>query len=84
MFSKSYCPYCRATKQLLSSQGVKAYVIELDEVNDGDEIQSALADITGQRTVPNVFIGHKHIGGNSDLQALKSELPKLLKDAGAL
>jgi glutaredoxin 3 len=34
--------------------------------------------------VPNIFINHKHIGGNSDLQAKKAELPQLLKDAGAL
>ena len=40
--------------------------------------------MTGQRTVPNVFINKKHIGGNSDLQAKKSELPAMLKEAGAL
>ena len=34
-----------------------AYILELDEVDDGAEIQEALLEITGQRTVPNVFIG---------------------------
>jgi glutaredoxin 3 len=34
--------------------------------------------------VPNIFIAQKHIGGNSDLQAKKGELPNLLKDAGAV
>jgi glutaredoxin 3 len=43
-----------------------------------------LADITGQKTVPNIFIAQQHIGGNSDLQAKKGELNTLLKDAGAL
>jgi glutaredoxin 3 len=43
-----------------------------------------LADITGQRTVPNIFIAQKHIGGNSDLQGKKGELNNLLKEAGAL
>ena len=84
VFSKSYCPYCRATKQLLSEQGAKFYAIELDQVDDGSAIQSTLAEMTGQTTVPNVFIGQKHIGGNSDLQAKKGDLPTLLKDAGAV
>jgi len=34
--------------------------------------------------VPNIFINRKHIGGNSDLQARKEELPQLLKEAGAV
>jgi glutaredoxin 3 len=32
VFSKSYCPYCKATKSLLSELGAKAYIIELDQV----------------------------------------------------
>jgi glutaredoxin 3 len=40
--------------------------------------------MTGQRSVPNIFIDHKHIGGNSDLQAKKAQLPNLLKEAGAV
>lgn len=40
--------------------------------------------MTHQRSVPNVFIDHKHIGGNSDLQGKKSQLPELLKKAGAV
>jgi glutaredoxin 3 len=52
--------------------------------DDGADIQDALREITGQSTVPNIFIGQKHIGGNSDLQARKSELPALLQAAGAL
>ncbi|QIW95581.1 hypothetical protein AMS68_001099 [Peltaster fructicola] len=84
VFSKSYCPYCKATKSLLSETGAKYYTIELDQVDDGSDIQQALREISGQSTVPNVFINKKHIGGNSDLQAKKSQLPQLLKDAGAL
>lgn len=42
-------------------------------------MQDALEKMTGQRSVPNIFIGQKHIGGNSDLQAKKSELPSMLK-----
>ncbi|KAI9866746.1 MAG: hypothetical protein M1813_000688 [Trichoglossum hirsutum] len=84
VFSKSYCPYCRASKKLLTDSGAKFYAIELDQVEDGAEIQSALATMTGQSTVPNIFINKKHIGGNSDLQGRKGELPDLLKEAGAV
>merc|ERR1712113_128495 len=78
VFSKSWCPYCKATKALLSEQGAKAYILELDQVDDGAAIQDALEEMTQQRSVPNIFIDKKHIGGNSDLQAKKSQLPKLL------
>jgi len=79
--SKSYCPYCRETLSTLDGLNVKPYVLQLNEINDGSEIQDALAEITGQSTVPNIFIDGKHIGGNSDLQSLKrsGELKKLLK-----
>jgi glutaredoxin 3 len=84
VFSKSYCPFCKASKALLSELGAKYYTIELDQVDDGAAIQDALEEISGQRTVPNIYIAQKHIGGNSDLQGKKSELPTLLKDAGAV
>ncbi|QDS73782.1 hypothetical protein FKW77_005626 [Venturia effusa] len=84
VFSKSYCPYCKATKSLLSEVGAKFYAIELDQVDDGAAIQDALEDMTSQRSVPNIFIGKKHIGGNSDLQANKSNLKSMLTNAGAL
>ena len=49
-------------------------------------MQDALQQISGQRTVPNIFIGQKHIGGNSELQGLDKagKLVDLLKNAGAL
>ncbi|KAI4117885.1 MAG: hypothetical protein LQ338_007483 [Usnochroma carphineum] len=84
VFSKSYCPYCRASKTLLSEKGAKFYVIELDQVDDGADLQNALEEISGQRTVPNIYIDKKHIGGNSELQAKKDELPSLLQSAGAV
>jgi glutaredoxin 3 len=54
-------------------------------VDDGAAIQNYLAEKTGQRTVPNIFIEQRHVGGNSDIQAKKSsgELKKLLVAAGA-
>ena len=43
--------------------------IALDEDEDGPAIQAALLEVTGQRTVPNIFVGGRHIGGNDDAQA---------------
>ncbi|KAI1398481.1 putative glutaredoxin [Hypoxylon fuscum] len=84
VFSKTFCPYCSASKKLLDSLGAKYKLVELDEVPDGSAIQAALQEISGQRTVPNIFIGKKHIGGNSDLQAKSGELKGLLTEVGAL
>ncbi|KAI9155050.1 glutaredoxin [Paramyrothecium foliicola] len=86
VFSKTYCPYCRQAKGTLNSFGAEYALYELDELSDGSALQDALEDITGQRTVPNILIKGKHIGGNSDLQSLRSadKLEDLLRDAGAL
>lgn len=52
VFSKTYCPYCKKTKETLSSTGLKDYtLIELDQRDDGDEIQDILKGITGARSV---------------------------------
>ncbi|KAG8628330.1 hypothetical protein KVT40_004203 [Elsinoe batatas] len=85
VFSKSYCPYCKATKELLSRVGAKYEVLELDQIDDGAAIQDALQEITNQRSVPNIFIAKEHIGGNSDIQALgEGNLKSKLTSAGAL
>jgi len=68
VFSKSFCPYCKKTKVLLKDLSVDAKIIELDEIDNGSQIQDALLEITGQRTVPNVFIKGEHMGGNDDMQ----------------
>jgi glutaredoxin 3 len=71
IFSKSCCPYCTKTKQTFSGpsgEGHTVKVLELDRMSNGDEIQAALLKITGQRTVPNVFVNGQHLGGNDDTQ----------------
>lgn len=74
IFSKSYCPYCSATKKVFQSLKVDGVVVvELDKDPQGPEIQEELRQMTGQSTVPNVFVGGVHLGGNNDTQAaLKS------------
>lgn len=68
VFSKSYCPFCKKTKDLFEDLKVDATVYELNQMDDGADIQSALLELTGQNTVPNVFIKGEHIGGNDDCQ----------------
>ncbi|CAL5203315.1 unnamed protein product [Lathyrus oleraceus] len=86
VFSKTYCGYCKRVKDLLKQIGATYKVLELDTESDGGEIQAALAEWTGQRTVPNVFIGGKHIGGcDSVLEKHRAgQLVPLLTDAGAI
>ncbi|KAI9347220.1 thioredoxin-like protein, partial [Obelidium mucronatum] len=73
VFSKSYCPYCVKAKKLLSSYQAVFEVLELDQRDDGDAIQAYLAQKTGQRTVPNIFIGGNQIGGCDALHALDAQ-----------
>ncbi|EYU20892.1 hypothetical protein ABFS82_11G023700 [Erythranthe guttata] len=80
IFSKSYCPYCRRAKGVFKELNQVPYVVELDEREDGGEIQDALSKIVGRRTVPQVFINGKHLGGSDDtVEAYESgALAKLL------
>lgn len=84
VFSKSYCPYCVQTKQLFRKTTLPAdtsiVVVELDELEDGYLYQQELQAMTGQRTVPNVFVNGQHVGGNDETQRAKrnGRLQKLL------
>lgn len=86
VFSKTYCPFASRAKQTLQSEGAIFHVVELDQRNDGGEIQAALADMTGRRTVPNVFFDSKSIGGGDDTVALarSGRLREMLSALGAL
>ncbi|KAK4418461.1 Monothiol glutaredoxin-S12, chloroplastic [Sesamum alatum] len=87
VYSKTWCSYSSEVKFLFNRLGVNPYVVELDQLgSQGSELQKTLESLTGQRTVPNVFIGGKHIGGCSDTVKLhqQGELESLLSEAGAL
>jgi len=76
IFSKTYCPHSRAAKNLFlrAYKIVPApYVVELDDHPHGAELQDLLAKRTGRRTVPNIMISGKSIGGNDDVQQLEKE-----------
>jgi glutaredoxin 3 len=78
MYVWTYCPFCQRAKSLLEKKGIAFEEIVLD--GKEDELQ-ALRRRTGQRTVPQIFIGDELIGGFSDMAALDAsgELDKLLK-----
>ncbi|KAI0685070.1 glutaredoxin [Cytidiella melzeri] len=75
IFSKSWCPYCTRAKNLLKSEfpETKTDIIELDARDDGNEIQDYLLTKTGQRSVPNIFINHQHVGGCDKVVELNSQ-----------
>ena len=65
IFSKSYCPFCKKVKQMFQDKGLAFVALELDEMGQmGVNIQAALLQKTGQKTVPSVFLNGKHIGKN--------------------
>ena len=68
MYTTAVCPYCIRAKQLLNARGVS----EIEEIRVdllADE-RSRMMEITGRRTVPQIFIGQTHVGGCDDLMAL--------------
>ncbi|KAJ4888880.1 hypothetical protein Rs2_28628 [Raphanus sativus] len=86
VYSKSWCSYSSEVKSLFNGLQVKPLVIELDQLGaEGSQLQNVLEKLTGQYTVPNVFIGGKHIGGCSDTVQLynKGELEPMLAEANA-
>lgn len=81
IFSKSYCPFSKRAKGLLLEKYAiepAPYVVELDEHELGPQLQDALEKLTGRRTVPNIMISGKSIGGSDDIAELDKK--KLLID----
>lgn len=70
MYTTAVCPYCIRAKQVLKSKGVDQ--IEEIRVDENPAERAHMMQITGRRTVPQIFIGDKHIGGCDDLVALDS------------
>jgi len=65
MYTTAVCPYCIRAKQILKSKGVDA--IDEVRVDMNPQERSRMMEITGRRTVPQIFIGETHVGGCDDL-----------------
>ena len=78
VYSTGWCPYCVRAKALLERRGVPFREVRVDE--DPAERATMLERSRGQRTVPQIFIGDRHVGGFDDLYALDKagELDRLL------
>jgi glutaredoxin 3 len=78
VYTTPFCGYCSAAKRLLSSKG--AGYTEVDVMMDAERRAEMIERSSGCRTVPQIFIGDRHIGGYDDLSALDSsgELDDLL------
>ncbi|KIW01412.1 glutaredoxin [Verruconis gallopava] len=87
IFSKTYCPYSRRAKHILLEKykiTPSPYVVELDIHPLGKQLQSYLGGITGRKTVPNILVRAKSIGGGDDVQELdeKGKLKDTLRRMG--
>ena len=68
IYTTPICPYCIRAKRLLDTKGVPYDEID---VSVDDRARIDLAERTGRRTVPQIFIGEHHVGGSEDLDALE-------------
>ena len=79
IYTTPYCPYCHMAKALFSRKGVAFTEVDVEE---RPELRRWLMDASGQRTVPQVFINGRSIGGFTELAALEraAKLDVLLAD----
>ncbi|KAI1731192.1 glutaredoxin domain-containing protein [Ditylenchus destructor] len=89
VFSKSYCPFCHKAKAALTSCNLAKGALKFLEIEshpDMEQIMDYLNELTGERTVPRVFIGGKFLGGGDATEAAKKDgsLEKKLEEVGAL
>ncbi len=71
MYTTGVCPYCQMAERLLKSKGVA----EIDKIRvDTDPARrEEMMSRTGRRTVPQIYIGERHVGGFDDLAELDRE-----------
>lgn len=78
MYTTEFCPYCKMAENLLRAKGVEE--IKKIRIDLEPEQRAEMMGRTGRRTVPQIYIGEKHVGGYDDLTQLehKGELVTLL------
>jgi glutaredoxin 3 len=82
MYCTASCPYCQAADRLLARKGV---AVEHVRVDLQPERRAEMERLSGRRTVPQIWIGERHVGGSDELHALEraGELDQLLHLAKA-
>ena len=65
MYSTGVCPFCQMAERLLRSKGVS----EIEKVREPRR-REEMMERTGRRTVPQIYVGDRHVGGYDDLAAL--------------
>ncbi|MFP5460845.1 MAG: glutaredoxin 3 [Gammaproteobacteria bacterium] len=68
MYATATCPYCMRAEQLLRERGVE--VIDKIRVDQDPALREQMIERSGRRTVPQIYIDEKHVGGFDDLSAL--------------
>lgn len=83
MYTTSWCPYCRAAKSLFAAK--KVDFTEID-VTEEPKLRIEMERLSGRRTVPQIFIGGKPVGGYDDALSLEAsgELDKLLNETSGI
>ena len=78
IYTTAFCGYCHSAKRLLARKGVEFQ--EIDVGGDRARREEMVQRAGGRQTVPQIFIGERHVGGCDDLHALdaKGELDMLL------
>jgi glutaredoxin 3 len=78
MYTTNWCPYCERARRLLRAKGA---AFEEIDVESAPEKRAEMLTRSGRRSVPQIFIGERHVGGSDDLAALNDagQLDALLR-----
>ena len=79
MYATGWCGFCARARALLQSKSAALREIDTDDA----EARAEMIERTGRRTVPQIFIGSRHIGGYEELRSLElsGELDSMLKES---
>lgn len=79
VYASAFCPFCRWARALLDRKGVEYTVLDVDR---DPTLRAQMQERSQRRTVPQIFIGDRHVGGFDDLSALDraGELDPLLQE----
>ena len=73
MYATKICPYCNMALALLKKKGIDTSLINKILVDEKPELREKMIELTGKKTVPQIFINGVHVGGCDDLHALENE-----------